>query len=88
LVKIFLLYEMILNLLGLLSMCVDKRRAVKGQWRISEKALFLVAIFGGSLGSIAGMYLFHHKTKHRRFTVGMPVIFLLQVGIVGILFLK
>ena len=58
---------------------VDKSRAKKGHWRIPEKTLFLSAILGGSIGAIAGMQVFRHKTKHWYFQYGMPAILLIQV---------
>lgn len=61
-------------------MGIDKRRAKRGAWRIRERTLFLLALFGGSAGAIAGMWLFHHKTRHWYFVVGMPAILILQVG--------
>lgn len=57
----------------------DKRRAVHHAWRIPEKTLFLVSLVGGSIGTWAGMYLFHHKTKHWYFVLGMPLILILQI---------
>ena len=60
-------------------MAMDKSRARKHQWRIPEKTLFLSAILGGSIGAIAGMYTFHHKTRHWYFVIGMPAILILQV---------
>ena len=60
-------------------MGVDKRRAIKRAWRIPESTLFVLAIIGGSIGSIIGMHLFHHKTRHWYFLYGMPVILALQV---------
>ena len=85
------LYETFFNQLhgtyqssGTALMGIDKWKARRGRWRISEKTLFLAAIFGGSIGSLAGMYLFRHKTKHLRFTIGIPVILVLQM--VGLAF--
>lgn len=72
------LYLLILNLCGFASMGIDKQKARRKKWRIPEKTLFLFALLGGSLGSITGMYIFHHKTRHWYFRYGMPVIFLLQ----------
>ena len=83
---ILILYLIVINIIGLLLMAIDKKRARNGQWRIQEKVLFLVAIIGGSLGSWAGMYLFHHKTKHWYFVVFMPLILLLQV--IALIFLR
>ena len=76
---IILIYLAAVNLFGLIIMGVDKSRAKRRKWRIPEATLFLVAIIGGSIGSIAGMYLFRHKTKHWYFMVGMPVILGLQI---------
>lgn len=69
------------NLMGLILMAADKKRARRGVWRVPEKTLFLVAILGGSVGCWAGMYLFHHKTRHWYFVVGMPLILLVQIGL-------
>lgn len=77
----FVTYLVILNLCGFLSMYIDKKRAVKHQWRISEKTLFLIALLGGSVGSIFGMKMFRHKTKHWYFTTGMPAIMIVQLAL-------
>ena len=60
-------------------MGIDKRKAVKHAFRIPESTLFIVALIGGSLGSLLGMYVFHHKTRHWYFVYGMPAILLLQL---------
>lgn len=83
--KIGLGYLIVMNLAGLISMAVDKQKAKKHEWRISERTLFLIAILGGSLGSFVGMQLFRHKTKHKRFVIGIPLILLAQ-GILLALF--
>ena len=70
---------LIMNILGYLSMWSDKRRAIKGKYRISEKTLFIIAILGGSIGSILGMQRFRHKTKHWYFKYGMPFILIVQI---------
>lgn len=67
------------SLLNFILMGVDKRKAKKGVRRIPEKTFFLIALLGGALGAILGMYTFRHKTLHRKFTWGMPAIFLLQL---------
>lgn len=77
--KYFILYCCILSLIGFCSMGIDKRKAKKKQYRISEKTLLLIALFGGSIGSIVGMKVFHHKTLHNKFRIGLPLILLLQV---------
>ncbi|SFQ32401.1 Uncharacterized membrane protein YsdA, DUF1294 family [Lachnospiraceae bacterium XBB1006] len=78
--KLLLVYLAIMNVAGLTVMGIDKRKAIKGAWRIPEKTLFLVSILGGSVGTLVGMYLFHHKTKHWYFVIGMPLILIVQVA--------
>lgn len=70
----------VLNLAAFAAMGIDKRRAKRGAWRIRERTLFLLALFGGSLGAIAGMWLFRHKTRHWYFVVGMSAILILQIA--------
>ena len=81
--NIFVLYLIVLNLVGFFIMLVDKKRAIKNQWRISEKALICISIIGGSIGMLAGMSTFRHKTKHKKFTIGIPVILIIQVAILA-----
>lgn len=75
-------YLICMNLAGLISMGLDKRKAIRHQWRISEATLFLIALLGGSLGSIMGMQLFRHKTKHWYFVWGMPAIFFIELALI------
>lgn len=78
--KIFLiLYIVLMNVCGFALMGIDKWKAARGRWRISERTLFLTALLGGSIGSLVGMYLFRHKTRHLRFSIGIPVILVLQL---------
>lgn len=84
--RLILLWLVLANLFGLLLMAADKRRARNGAWRIPEKTFFLLALIGGSIGCWAGMYLFHHKTRHWYFVIGMPLI--LAVQILCVLWLK
>ena len=70
----------LINLAAFGAMGVDKRRAKRDAWRIRERTLFLLALFGGSVGAIIGMRIFHHKTRHWYFVVGMPAILILQIG--------
>ena len=72
-------YWSIINLIGFCVMGVDKRKAVRGAWRISESSLFGVALLGGALGCTLGMHFFRHKTRHWYFKYGMPAIFAVQV---------
>ena len=75
-----LIYIIIMNILGFCLMGLDKHRARTRQWRIPEKVLFGAALLGGSVGAWIGMYIFHHKTRHWYFVVGMPLILAAQVG--------
>lgn len=79
LLQLLLGYLLLINLIAFVLMGLDKGRARRGQWRVSEKALFLPAILGGSVGAILGMRLFHHKTRHWYFRYGLPALLLLQV---------
>lgn len=74
-----LLAIVIMNVIGLAIMRIDKTRAKRHQYRISEKTLWLVAIFGGAIGATAGMQLFRHKTKHISFKFGFPLLAILQI---------
>lgn len=77
-----LLYYLILaNLAAFILMGVDKSKARRHLWRIPERTLFLSAALGGSLGAIAGMWFFRHKTKHWYFVVGMPAILAAQIAV-------
>ena len=78
---VFVVYYLIINLIGLIMMLIDKRKAIKGAYRIPEATLFCVALLGGALGTTLGMNLFRHKTKHWYFVVGMPLIFFLQLAL-------
>lgn len=82
--KLFLIYLIFINIFAFMLMGIDKKKAQKGTWRISEKNLFLSAIVGGSIGAILGMQIFRHKTKHRKFTIGMPLVLVLQIVLVVI----
>ena len=83
---IIIIYLVAVNLLGLILMGVDKSRAKRRKWRIPEATLFLVAVIGGALGSIAGMYIFRHKTKHWYFVFGMPAILVIHLITAAILY--
>ena len=85
--KSMLIYFIIINLIGFFIMLIDKKRAIHKEWRIPEKTLIGVSILGGSIGMFIGMSSFRHKTKHKKFTIGVPFILLMQICIV-ILYLK
>lgn len=75
------LYLLVINIAAFVLYGLDKRRAVKNQWRISESQLIGIAAIGGSVGAYLGMRLFHHKTRKPLFSVGVPVIFLVQAAV-------
>ena len=77
--KLFLIYFLIINAAGFLSMLLDKQKARKNLWRIPESTLLPIALLGGSIGSLVGMYLVRHKTKHLKFTLGIPLIMIGQI---------
>lgn len=79
--KYFLIYLLLINALGFLLMLVDKWKAKHNRWRIPEATLMGVAALGGSVGSLIGMYTFRHKTKHIKFTVGIPIILVVQIAL-------
>ncbi|MBP3949722.1 DUF1294 domain-containing protein [Bacillus suaedae] len=72
-------YVLLINVIGFSVMGIDKQRAKKGQYRISERTLFLFALIGGSIGVFTGMNLFRHKTKKRSFSLGLPMIIIAQI---------
>ena len=76
-------YLAVINFIGFALMGIDKYKAKKRAFRIPEATLFIVAIIGGSIGSIIGMYAFRHKTKHFSFVYGMPFILILQIILVA-----
>lgn len=86
-IKNIIIYLIIINLLGFLIMGLDKWKAKNGRWRIPENTLLLFTILGGGIGTILGMYVFRHKTKKAKFTIGMPAILALEIALVVYLFL-
>ena len=80
--KYILAYLLIVNAAAFLLMLIDKVKAKKNRWRIKESTLMLSAAIGGSIGALAGMYTFRHKTLHRKFTIGIPLILAAQIAAV------
>ncbi len=74
-----IIYLISINIIGFLIMWIDKRKAIKGSWRIPEKTLFIITVIGGGIGTIAGMYTFRHKTKKLNFIIGLPLITILEI---------
>ncbi len=82
LTKILLAYLIIINAAAFILMLADKIKAKRGAWRIPEATLMGIAALGGSVGALAGMYTFRHKTKHIKFTLGIPLILAAQAAVV------
>ena len=78
-------YLVLVNAAALALMLVDKQKARRGVWRIPEATLLGIAVFGGSIGAIAGMYLFRHKTRHLKFSLGLPLILAVQIGLLTLI---
>lgn len=83
--KLILLYLLTVNAIGFLLMLGDKRMAQKKLWRIPESTLMMAAIIGGSVGCLIGMYTFRHKTRHLKFTLGIPAILAAQIVLLFLL---
>lgn len=81
-ITLLLSYFIAINFIGFALMGIDKYKAKKRAFRIPEATLFIVAIIGGSIGSILGMYTFRHKTRHRAFVYGMPFILIIQIALI------
>lgn len=79
--KILLTYLVVANFIGFIIMLIDKQRAIHKEWRIPERTLLGISLIGGSIGMLLGMSTFRHKTKHLKFTLGVPFILLLQIGL-------
>lgn len=81
-ITFLLLYLFLINAVSFLLMLADKRMAQKKLWRIPEATLLTAAAFGGSIGALVGMYTFRHKTKHLKFTLGVPAILAAQIALI------
>ena len=79
--NIILGYLLAVNITSFLLYGIDKYKAKKGKWRVSEATLLMMAVIGGSIGAWAGMRLWHHKTMHKKFKYSIPVIIILQVAL-------
>ena len=74
-----IIYLIVINIIGFLIMFIDKQKAKRGAWRIPEKTIFIITALGGGIGTIAGMYLFRHKTQKLNFIIGLPLITILEI---------
>lgn len=77
-----LYYFLIINILAFLIMGIDKSKARRGAWRVKESTLFALALLGGSIGVYLAMGAFHHKTLHKKFSIGIPLIIILQAALI------
>ena len=77
--KNVIIYLILINIIAFIAMFIDKKKAEKNKWRISEKFLFTLVILGGGIGGILGMYIFRHKTKKPAFVIGFPAILILEI---------
>ena len=77
-----IIYLIVINIVGFFAMGIDKWKAKKNAWRIPENTLFGITALGGGLGTIAGMYTFRHKTQKPKFTIGLPVILILEIVLI------
>ncbi len=87
-IKNIIIYILLINIIAFLAMWIDKKRAENGEWRISENGLFTLVLLGGGIGGIAGMYVFRHKTKKLKFTIGFPTILILEIVLIIYYFIK
>lgn len=85
LLQIMTAYLVLVNAAAFLLMLVDKQKVRKGAWRIPEATLLTVAALGGSIGAIAGMYIFRHKTRHLKFSLGLPLILITQLALLWLI---
>lgn len=83
LTEITVLALLLVNVVAFAVYGIDKRRAQKGRWRIPESTLLLLAFFGGAIGALLGMRTFHHKTKHWKFKILVPLFLVLQIALAG-----
>ncbi|HYE83511.1 MAG TPA: DUF1294 domain-containing protein [Clostridia bacterium] len=86
--KVLVIYLIVVNMAAFGIMGIDKHKARRHKSRISENSIFTSGIIGGGLGVLLGMSFFHHKTKHLKFKVGIPVIVLLNIIMFGYLVQK
>lgn len=78
--KYILMYLICINAFAFIVYGIDKKKAIKGKWRISESTLIALALIGGSIGALAGMKIFHHKTRKKKFAIGVPAILIIQIA--------
>jgi len=87
-ILLMIIYVLLVNIIGFALMGIDKSRAKKRKMRVPEATLFVVALIGGSIGSIIGMFTFRHKTRKWYFSYGMPIILVIQIALIVALLLS
>ena len=80
--QIILIYLVAMNVVTFFAYCIDKWKAKRSKWRISEATLLGMAVIGGSIGAWLGMRVWHHKTMHKKFQFGIPLIIVVQIALV------
>ena len=80
-----LYYLIVINIVTFVVYGIDKLKAKQGSWRISEATLLIFAVIGGSIGALLGMKIWHHKTMHKKFKYGLPLILIIQIMLIGYL---
>ena len=80
-----LYYLIVITIVTFLVYGIDKWKAKQGSWRISEASLLILAVIGGSIGALFGMKVWHHKTMHKKFKYGLPLILIIQIILIGYL---
>ena len=80
-----LYYLIVINIVTFFVYGIDKRKAKQGSWRISEATLLILAVIGGSIGALLGMKVWRHKTMHKKFKYGLPLILIIQIILIGYL---
>ena len=80
-----LYYLIVINIVTFLVYGIDKWKAKQGSWRISEVSLLILAVIGGCIGALLGMKIWHHKTMHKKFKYGLPLILIIQIILIGYL---
>lgn len=86
--KLLLIYIILVSVITFIVFGIDKLKAKKSWWRIPESTLMVLAVIGGSIGALLGMHIFHHKTLHKKFTIGIPVILILQIAVTAFIFIR
>ena len=77
--KYLIFYLILINIVTFISMYIDKQKAIKNKWRTRESTLIILSVMGGSIGMLMGMNTFRHKTKHKKFTIGVPAILITEI---------